>query len=79
MQLRSSIKEEHRTRSRLAPLRVGDQVNLYDGVKDKNIWQQVAELKEADGRLKIRVNGTSFFFDESLVMGFDQTKKGARE
>lgn len=57
--------------SRLAALRPGDSVLVRDGVKETNIWQRVAELKEGNGgRLKLRVEGTSFFFDEALVISY---------
>ncbi len=52
----------------LQALRAGDDVLVYDGVKERNIWQRVEKVREVAGRLKIRVEGTDFFFDSALVI-----------
>jgi hypothetical protein len=43
-------------------------VLVYDGIKERSIWQRVEEVNETDDRLKIRVEGTDFFFDSALVI-----------
>jgi hypothetical protein len=56
-------------RARLEGLQPGDYVLVWDGVKSCDIWQRLAELRTAEsGRLKLRVEGTDFFFDEGLVI-----------
>ena len=56
------------TRPSLRNLLAGDSVFVWDGIKETNIWQTVADIKEVDGRMRIRVEGTNFYFDESLVI-----------
>ena len=70
-QLKSITRETPRVVSRLAKLRAGDFVLVWDGVKECNIWQRVAETRTAgSGRLKIRVEGAGFFFDEGIVISY---------
>jgi hypothetical protein len=70
-QLKSITRETPRVVSRLARLRTGDFVLVWDGVKERNIWQRVAETRTAgSGRLKIRVEGAGFFFDEGIVISY---------
>ncbi len=54
--------------SRLSHLRAGDSVWVYDGVKDRNIWLEIAEAVCVGGRMRFRVEGTDFFFDEALII-----------
>jgi hypothetical protein len=70
MQPQNITPGQQSTAPRIFNFQTRDFVFVYDGVKDKEIWQQVAELKEVGGRLKIRVKGTDFFFDESLVVRY---------
>lgn len=70
MQTQFSMGGKHTVASRLLTLRVNDHVYVYDGKKQSNVWQEIAAIKEVDGRLKIRVKGTGFFFDEALVISF---------
>ncbi len=62
--------------SRLAALRPGDFVLVWDGVKGRNLWQQVADIRITNGRQKINVRGTDFYFDEALVVSFAAELKG---
>ncbi len=69
MQLSESITPKAETvRSRVAHLRSGDFVWVFDGVKDRNIWLQIAETACVEGRMRFRVEGTDFFFDEGLII-----------
>jgi hypothetical protein len=45
----------------------GEFVYVYDDSKGRYIWQLVNEVKTVNGRQKIRVDRTDFFFDEGLV------------
>lgn len=74
MQAQNTIPLKPSIISRLVHLQTGDFVLVWDGAKERNIWQRVAELKEVRGRLKIRVERTDFFFDESLVVSFVSLK-----
>jgi hypothetical protein len=56
------------TRPSLRNLLAGDSVFVWDGLKGVNLWQTVADIKEVDGRMKIRVEGTTFYFDQALVI-----------
>jgi hypothetical protein len=51
-------------------LRTGDRVLVWDGRKERNIWQRIAQIEVSGGRLKLRVEGTPFFFDEALVISY---------
>jgi hypothetical protein len=69
MQLSESITPKAETvPSRVAHLRPGDSVWVFDGMKDRNIWLRIAEITCVEGRMRIRVEGTDFFFDEALVI-----------
>ena len=69
MQLSESITPKAETvPSRVAHLRPGDFVWVFDGVKDRNIWLQIAEAVCVEGRMRFRVEGTDFFFDEGLII-----------
>ena len=60
-----------RAGSRLAHLRAGDSVLVWDSERGRDRWQRVAETRIADsGRLKLKVRGTQFFFDEALVVSY---------
>jgi len=73
----STIRQNCPTASRLAGLRAGDHVYVWDGARARNVWCKVADTKEVDGRLKIRITGTSFFFDEAIVISFAVNQEGA--
>ncbi len=78
MQLVESItKQKTAVASRFAGLRPGDHVFVYDGVKERNIWCEIAATKAVEGRLKIRIKDANFFFDESLVISFAVNQNGA--
>lgn len=64
------IRQPRAGGSRLAHLKPGDFVLVWDGVKGRDIWQRIAEIEESSARLKLRVEGTDFFFDEALVVNF---------
>jgi hypothetical protein len=69
MQLSESTTPKAETvPSRVAHLRTGDFVWVFDGVKDRNIWLQIAEAVCVEGRMRFRVEGTDFFFDEGLII-----------
>jgi hypothetical protein len=70
MQAENTIVENHSLSSPFATLRAGDCVLVYDGAKEKNLWCEIADIKEVNGRWKIRVTGTDFYFDEALVINF---------
>jgi hypothetical protein len=57
-------------RSRVAHLRPGDSVWVFDGMKDHNIWLQIAETVCVEGRMRFRVEGTDFFFEEGLIISY---------
>lgn len=59
------------TRLNLRNLRAGDRVFVFDGVQERNVWADVADVKEVDGRIKIRAAGTGFYFDQALVISFN--------
>lgn len=58
------------TRLNLQNLRAGDRVFVFDGVQERSVWADVADVKEVDGRIKIRAAGTHFYFDQALVISF---------
>ncbi len=74
--LESTIKPNRPLASRLAGLRAGDEVFVWCGVKGRNIWCEIADIKQVNDRLKIRVKDTSFFFDEALVLSFAVHQNG---
>ena len=42
-------------------------VYVYDDSRGRYIWQLVADVRRENGRQKIRVDHTDFFFDEGLI------------
>ena len=66
----STISNTVETRLNLRNLRAGDRVFVFDGVQERNVWADVADVKEANGRIKIRVEGVGFYFDQALVISF---------
>ncbi len=75
MQRPFSLQQPTPEPARLAALRVGDQVCIWD--KGQSVWRTVAALKTTNGRLKIRVTDADFYFDEALVTGYAVNLLGA--
>lgn len=75
MQANNTIAFPAPVGSPMARLRAGDSVLVWDGVKGQNIWQEIADIKEVEGRWKIRVAQTDFYFDESLVVSSASTRE----
>ncbi len=68
MHIKHTITTPITAASRLSHLRPGDWVWVWDGVAERNLWMQVAEAVCVEGRMRFRVEGTDFFFDEALII-----------
>lgn len=51
-------------------LRAGDRVFVWCEVSQRNVWADIADVKEVNGRIKIRAAGSHFYFDQALVISF---------
>lgn len=49
------------------PIEPGEFVYLHDGASGLWKWEQVASVRVEDGRQKIRIVNTDFYFDEGIV------------
>jgi len=66
----SSLTTLTTSTSRVSHVRAGDFVWVYDGIKDRNVWLQIAEAVCVEERMRFRVEGTDFFFDEGLIISY---------
>lgn len=54
------------TRPRVNELRAGDEVEVYDGMLGDYAWFTVLDAVERNGRMKVRIEGANYYFDEGL-------------
>lgn len=55
------------TRPRVDEIQSGDEVFTWDGQLCDYAWFVVMDAVERDGRMKIRIEATTFYFDANLV------------
>jgi hypothetical protein len=70
MQVKNIIRKAPPVIPPFAQLHAGDSVLVWDGKEGENVWLEIADILERDGRWKIRAVGLNFYFDEALVVNY---------